>query len=109
MRALMLSALLCTGCVTPMRNCPTAEAEPVSVCRARAACHVGSAGSVFGAMLSGAGAGGGGRNMAVRRQNDCIDQDLEAQRYDAGFEQPIKIKCESTTYNDGTETVCKQN
>lgn len=108
MRALLLVFIL-SGCVTTTKDCPSVEQEPVSQCRAKAACHIGSAGSVFGAMLSGAGAGAHGRNLAIQQQNDCMDRDLDTQTYNAGFEKPVRIKCESTTYNDGTETNCRQN
>ena len=71
-----------SGCATATK-CASQSAEPVSSCRAEAACGRGSFGNVFGTLLAGFNPTNT-PNRAVANYNDCVDRDLRAQQSNAG-------------------------
>lgn len=76
------------GACAGRQPCPSESAEPISVCRAEAACGKGSAGNFFGTLLSGAGSGlSRQRNQAVDNYDLCVQRELAAQSYNAQLQK----------------------
>lgn len=104
---IFLLAFVSVGCASKtLSDCPAEIIEPVSTCRAEVQCGKGKFMTYFAIMLSGAGAGSSGRNQAMDNYNQCIENNLDAQRSNAGI-QSTTLNCTSTDLGGGmSKTVC---
>jgi len=95
--AIIVISLLLNACASKqISECPGVVEEPVSVCRAQAACGIGST-RIFIAVALGAG----------EQVNYCVDRHLNAQRSSIGLASN-STTCRSVLYTDNTiRTVCE--
>lgn len=98
-----ISLLFLSSCAT-LKTCPSESEESVSICRAEKACKSGM--KTFGVFLGGL---GGGTNYAAQSIESCMDNNIAAQKANAGI-QSNNYKCKTVeTYKGVYETKCENN
>lgn len=94
--------LLLSSCATTTQ-CLDVDQEPVSICRAEKACKSGW--KTFGVFLGGL---GGGANHASNSIESCMDNNIAAQKANAGIVSN-NYRCISKDVGNGkVETQCTQ-
>lgn len=109
----MTKVLLSLAAIVFMSNCASKSTcadiseEPVSTCRAKNAC--GGVGTSLAIIFGGMGAGmSGQQNQAANNYNACIDNNLSAQRANAGV-RSNNYKCETVKISDTeSKTSCHE-
>lgn len=106
---ILLHLEILAGCAT-LRSCPDVEDEPVSVCRAEVACGRGKPTLALGMILSGMGGGLSrtNRNSASENYDRCVENELSAQRANAGTTSNV-FYCDQRDLGGGrTEIKCRE-
>lgn len=106
MKAFLALFLILSSCAT-MSDCPTAEQERVSNCRAEITCGKGSVRLGLAAFFGGMGSGmNHTRDSSMDNYHNCVDREMSAQMANAGI-QDNSVKCVSEKVSDDrVETRC---
>lgn len=98
---ILILSLIFFGCASsPKQECSSMADEPVSACRAEAACHRGIWGSI-GIVLGGIGQGlsHSSNNQAADAHQDCLDRNLRAQASNVGISSET-ANCKAVQISD---------
>jgi len=108
MSPLLPSLLIClfvSGCSASRPACRTVAEEPVSTCRADAKCVGRNGWNAVATILAGVGSKKGEKNSVTAREEQCVQNDLDAQRANyygsRGIIDPQRPqRCTSTRVSD---------